>query len=201
MIYRHDGWQSSLSFDDHESAVRMRDLINRLGAAKALEVAKVDHASSTRSMTVAEWLTHHRDHPTGLEKSTLYDYRNFVRKDIAPMLGTIPLAALTHEDIATWVQGMADSGAAGKTIANKHGFLRSALNAAVKAGRIPSNPAVGARLPRTERAEMVFLTREQFALLLNAVTGAVAPARRARLLARLAVRQPHWRPAARQRLP
>ena len=54
---------------------------------------------------------------------------------------------------------MTDKGASGKTIANKHGFLSSALNAAVKAGHIGANPAVGQRLPRTERADMVVLSR------------------------------------------
>ena len=38
---------------------------------------------------------------------------------------------------------MTDKGASGKTIANKHGFLSSALNAAVRAGRIAANPAAG----------------------------------------------------------
>jgi integrase len=65
---------------------------------------------------------------------------------------------------------MTDRGASGKTIANKHGFLSSALNAAVRAGHISSNPAAGQKLPRTERADMVCLSREEFAGLLDAVT-------------------------------
>ena len=47
-----------------------------------------------------------------------------------------------------------------KTVRNKHGFVSSALNAAVKSGRIAVNPAAGQRLPRTERKEMVFLSKD-----------------------------------------
>src|SRR3954451_16008248 len=65
---------------------------------------------------------------------------------------------------------MTDKGVSGKTIANKHGFLSSALNAAVRAGRILTNPAAGQRLPVSERAAMVCLTHDEFAKLLGAVT-------------------------------
>jgi integrase len=65
------------------------------------------------------------------------------------------------------MQGLAEKGASGKTIANKHGFLSSALNAAVRAGRIPSNPAAGQRLPSSERQEMVCLSHADFSRLLG----------------------------------
>jgi integrase len=67
------------------------------------------------------------------------------------------------------MQDLAESGASGKTIANKLGLLSSALNAAVRAERISSNPA-GQRLPTSERQEMICLSREDFGLLLNNVT-------------------------------
>lgn len=57
----------------------------------------------------------------------------------------------------------------GKTIANKHGFLTGALNAAVRDGKIKANPCDGNRLPRWDREEMVFLEREEFQLLLAAL--------------------------------
>jgi integrase len=63
---------------------------------------------------------------------------------------------------------MTDKGLAGKTIKNKHAFLSGALNVAVRAGRIAANPAAGARLPTTEREDMVFLTRDEFQQLLAA---------------------------------
>ena len=120
--------------------------------------------------TVAESLEHHIAHLSGLAKSTLADYRAYTRNDISPVLGSMPLSLLSRDDIAQWTQAMTDRGASGKTIANKHGFLSSAPNAAVPAGHISSNPAAGQTLPRTERADMVCLSREEFAGLLDAVT-------------------------------
>jgi hypothetical protein len=120
-------------------------------------------------------LAHQIDHLTGLAKSTLADYRSYAKNDINPVLGPIPLAAFSSDDIALWMQATAVKGASGKTIANKHGIFSSALNAAVKAGLIRSNPAVGHRLPTTERADMVCLSREDFARLLDAVTESWRP--------------------------
>ena len=93
-----------------------------------------------------------------------------MKNDIDEPLGDLPLVSLSRDDIALWMQALADAGASGKTIANKHGFLSSALNAAVRAGRIPSNPAAGQRLPTSERQEMVCLSHEDFARLLNNIT-------------------------------
>jgi integrase len=169
--YRLDGVESSASFNDHAEALQFCDLANRLGPAKALDVWRVEQ-HHVAGMTVEHWINHYIDHLTGVAKSTIYDYRSYLRKNIAPALGAIPLAALTSDDIAEWVQDMADDGASGKTIANKHGFLSAALAAAVarKPPLIASNPAAGHRLPTTERRAKVFLTREEFALLRNNVT-------------------------------
>jgi len=156
-----------LSFDDHRQAEAFQKLITQIGVTKALEVRGIDRPAVPDGLTVAEWLTHHIDHLTGLAKSTLYDYRSYLKNDIGPTLGHIPIAGLQREDIARWVQEMAENGSAGKTIANKHGLLSAALNAAVKAGHITANPAAGQRLPRTERPDIVFLTHDQFARVLK----------------------------------
>jgi len=172
VLYRHNGRQSSLSFENPAKAAAFRDLIHQVGIERALGTVGVEQ-TATRGLTVEQWLTHHIDHLTGVAKSTLYDYRSYLRNDVGPRLGAIPLASLTREDIALWVQDLAENGnggkgSSGKTIANKHGFLSSALNAAVKAGHIDANPAAGHRLPRTERPDMVFLTHKQFARVLEA---------------------------------
>lgn len=171
-MFRLDGRQRSVSFQTEEHAKKFRDLVDLVGAVKALEVYKINSAprSVSPGMTVEQWLNRHIDHLTGVTKTTLWDYRSYLRNDIAPALGPIPLAELTTEDVTRWVQVMTDKGNSGKTIANKHGFLASALNAAVRAGHIPTNPASGIRLPRTERPEIVFLSGEEFSQLHDAVT-------------------------------
>jgi integrase len=168
VLYRVEGKQSSTSFEDMASAVKFQKLARKFGPAKALETLQTDPELLT--LTVGEWLDHHIEHLTGVRKSTLYDYRAYAKNDIVPTLGDLPLLVLASDDIARWVQVMAEKGASGKTIANKHGFLSSALNAAVRAGQIPSNPAAGQRLPTSERVDMVCLTRDEFGKLLASVT-------------------------------
>jgi integrase len=168
VLYRLNGKQSSTSFEDIASATRFQALVDKYGAAKALETLGADPKFS--AITVKEWIQHHIDHLTGLRKSTLYDYRSYLDNDIAEPLGGLPLISLSRDDIAKWIHSLAESGASGKTIANKHGFLSSALNAAVKAGRIPSNPAAGQRLPTSARQEMTCLTQGDFDLLFSNVS-------------------------------
>lgn len=165
VLYRLNSKQSSTSFEDLASATKFRKLVDKFGPAKALETLGTDPEFS--AMTVHEWIEHHIDHLTGLRKSSLYDYRSYLKNDIDEALGDLPLTSLSRDDIARWMQGLSEKGASGKTIANKHGFLSSALNAAVRAGRIPSNPAAGQRLPSSERQEMVCLSQEDFARLLD----------------------------------
>lgn len=168
VLYRLNGKQSSTSFQDLTSATKFQKLVDRFGPAKALEALGADPEFST--ITVHEWIEHHINHLTGLRKSTLYDYRSYLKNDIDEPLGDLPLVSLSREDVARWTQKMADNGVSGKTIANKHGFLSSALNAAVRAGRIASNPAAGQRMPTSERQDMICLTRQDFARLLGNVS-------------------------------
>jgi len=168
VLYRMDGKQTSTSFQDLASATRFKELVEKFGPEQALSTLGTD--PDMTSVTVREWIEHHIEHLTGLRKSTLWDYQSYLRKDIGPVLGGLPLNGLTREHIAKWTQAMADGGASGKTISNKHGFLSSALNAAVRDGRIPTNPALGQRLPTSERPDMICLSHEDFARLLVNVT-------------------------------
>lgn len=173
VFFRHDGKQTCLTFDDAAMAEALKAAIDKLGAARALELHRIDRTprrDRSTAMTVEQWLTSHIDHLTGVRQGTIDAYRGYVRNDIAPVLGHIPLAELGEHDVALWVQGLEESGATPKTIANKHGFLSGALAAAVPK-HIAANPAAGRRLPRgADDHEMVFLTHADFSHLLDAVT-------------------------------
>jgi hypothetical protein len=82
VLYRFDGKQTSTSFEDLRSATKFKDLVDRFRPAKALEVIGSDPELAT--MTVAEWLDYYIAHLTGLRKSTLYDYKSYVKNDIVP---------------------------------------------------------------------------------------------------------------------
>lgn len=171
VLYRQDGKQSSLSFDDYLTASRFCDQANKFGVHNAVATLK---DSDLTSQTVEQWSTHYLDHLTGVEPETVTKYRAYLRNDIGPFLGDIPLAALSSDHVKLWLKDMAEPDedgwqASAKTIRNKHGLLAAALSAAVPK-HITANPCDGIRLPRWTRPETLFLTREQYDRLLCAVT-------------------------------
>jgi len=185
VLYTIEGRQSSMPFDDVKAAEAFKAAVEVHGAARALEMHGIDPGrrrqdTKHRGMTVAKWLEHYIDHLTGVEQKTIDDYRRYAHADIGPVLGDIPLAALTQEDVARWVTHMEITPSAktgrpvsAKTIKNRHGFLSGALAAAVPK-HIGANPAAGRRLPRGEGEdaddEMRMLSHDEFALLLASVT-------------------------------
>lgn len=172
VLYVLNGTQTSSSFNDHAEALRFQELANRTSPAKALEVWETQ-APGADGFTVASWCTHHVDHLTGVNGATRTRYRRYIANDIAPSaIGLLPLPALTNDDVAQWLNNL--TGAA-KTAANKHGFLAGALNGAVRARHISANPCDGNRLRRGEPAEMVFLTHDEFEVLLAAVSESWQP--------------------------
>jgi integrase len=173
VVYVHEGRQTSVTFDSGDAAEQFLGSIGLLGADRAMKafgIAPTVRAVKQKpsGVTVADWVATYIAGRSGVAKSTIYDYEAILRNDIRPhTIGGIPLELLVRGDVVGWVNGMTSSG---KTIANKHGLLSASLNAAVRAELIPSNPAVGIRLPRSEKAEMVFLTKEEFAQLLAGFT-------------------------------
>ncbi|QDH91716.1 integrase [Mycobacterium phage Phrappuccino] len=184
-----DGTETSDSYNDLPSAEKTKMLVDAVGGDKALEILGIPHPSERRKgargagPTVAEWVEHYIDHLTGIDKGTITKYRAYLKNDITPILGEIPLTELSRDHLSRWVQWMEKEGALNrdgsrrpakpKTIANKHGFLSGVLDAAVPK-HIPANPAEDRRLPkdtaRDADEEMVFLTRNEFARLLDSVT-------------------------------
>lgn len=173
VLYTYAGQQTSATFDSRHSAEEFKSSVELLGAERAMKAfgitPTVRAVKKTSKITVAQWVTNYIASRSGVAKSTLYDYETILRNDITPHpIGQIPVELLTRGDVVGWVQGM--SHLSGKTVINKHGLLSAALNLAVRSEIIPSNPAVGVRLPRTEKAEMVFLTKPEFAQLLKGFT-------------------------------
>ncbi len=165
--FRHDGRESSVSYNDPTEAHRFDQLVQQVGPLKALEVAQIA-TSADLAMTLGDWLHHHLDHITGVDPATIRRYRSYTERDILPVIGEVPLKALGPDEIARWITTLVDDdGAAlsGKTVANKHGYLAGSLNAAVRRGLIPANPCDQTRLPRWDRAETCFLEPDEYQLL------------------------------------
>lgn len=165
VLYKLDGTQTAVTFDSEEAAIEFRDAVNTIGADRAMRgwgIGATTRVQKPKGPTVEEWCTKHISSRTGVTKATIWDYTSYVKHDIGPTIGPIPITILTPDDVAEFVEALEERDLAGKTIANRHGFLSAALNAAVKAKLIPFNPAAGTRIPRTEKKEMVFLTAEEY---------------------------------------
>ncbi|WP_423487936.1 tyrosine-type recombinase/integrase [Mycobacteroides sp. PCS013] len=169
VLYRIGGRQFSLTFESPGAAEAFRTLVDAHGAERALQMHNIALPEPRSGMTVGKWVTHHIEHLTGVDQRTVQDYLGYLKNDIEPAFGAMPLEALSREDVSLWVQSLGDKHAA-KTVANKHGFLSAALATAVAAGKIASNPADRTRLPRGIGHEMVFLTKSEFAHLNEQVT-------------------------------
>lgn len=164
--YRLDGRDCAVSVETKGRAEDVRALFNSAGPARALEILGIQRVKrEPGELTLSEWLDRHIASLTGVEKKTVEEYVRYAHRDIGPTLGSTPLSVLTSDQVAGWIKAMRDAGSSGKTIANKHGFLSSALNAAVERGLMPANPSRGQRIPRTERRGMIALTPEEFQIL------------------------------------
>ncbi|WP_179475361.1 tyrosine-type recombinase/integrase [Mycolicibacterium vinylchloridicum] len=174
VLYRHHNKQTSTSFDDFTKAERFCELATKFGVDNALATI-ADNVSVVSEITVEQWCLHHVDLLTGVDRNTANKYRAYIRNDIAPVLGTLPLVALTPELVKAWVNEMQEPDEDGKrpaskTVRNKLMFLAGALNTAVPK-KIPENPASNIELrPDDDPQEMYFLTKTQFAHLLQEVT-------------------------------
>lgn len=165
------GKQTSVSFTVEADAGKFKTILESLGPERAREIANAPRREiATPSQTVTEWVDKHISHLTGVQGATIAKYRAYLDNDITPYLGSVPLRLLSRDDVKAWINMMDESNASGKTIKNKANFLSGALNAAVIDKEIPANPFLGIKLPEWNRREKVYLTHEEFQIVLDAVT-------------------------------
>jgi len=166
--FRENGRECSISWDNPVQAEQYDALVKQVGPTRAREICKIA-AAPLRELTLKTFLERHNEGLAGIEPGTVARYRAYVRNDIGPAIGDIPLQVLSRDDIAGWLNTMARNGASGKTIKNKRDYLSGALKSAVKSGQIPKNPCEDVRAPRWDREEMCFLTHDEFTLILSEI--------------------------------
>ncbi len=138
-----------------------------------------EHVDPTR-ITVRQWLTTWLETVRAeISPKSHERYSEIVENFLAPALGNLPIAKLTPVDIQKayndWATGgRRDSKAGGlsaRTRRHIHRILRSALSRAVEQQVIARNPAdvFRKRLPKVERRELLILSTEQSARLLDAI--------------------------------
>ncbi len=174
VVYRVDGRQRVDVFATHREAAEHVALVERIGGAAARAVLEARESGPAGAETVADWTAAYVDGLREITRGTRKDYRGMVANHLRDTpLGATPLVAVTEVAVEQWVDGLALSA---KTKRNVHSLLSGALAAAVKARKIPSNPARGVSIRDTGPAgSMVFLSAGEFAVLLSCVEDAYRP--------------------------
>jgi integrase len=157
---RHGTWAFAVDLPSLDKRRTMR----RTGfATKAEASAALSHVlecervgvSLNGSETVASYLTQWLEtkSPT-LKVNTVHRYRDYLRNDLIPAFGAIPLERLTHEHVNQFVQRELAAGRGLVTLRRCITTLSSALNDARRNHRLPNNAARFAKIPRPARPEL-----------------------------------------------
>lgn len=120
-------------------------------------------------MTTGAWLLQWFEnfYCIGTKQSSQATTHQGIRTHLLPALGKIALQKLTTEHIQGMIRAMQKNGLSAATIQRHMKTLKQALEKAVKTKKIPFNPAKGIELPKKEKPEIQFLTKEEQAAILQ----------------------------------
>lgn len=126
-------------------------------------------------MTVGQWLDiWTTDYLGGVKPYTVASYKGHVKNHIKPAMGAIKLEALNHHTVQNFYNKLGEAtgdkpGLSPKTIKDIHGIFHKALQQAVVAGYIRSNPSDDPVLPRVKRKQLNPLDESQIQAFLEAI--------------------------------
>jgi hypothetical protein len=83
VLWRQDGRQRSLTFENLPAAERFKTLLEDHGPDEALRIIELDEIGR-HVPTVTAWLSTHIDNLTGVQSATLARYRTYVARDVDP---------------------------------------------------------------------------------------------------------------------
>jgi integrase len=124
-------------------------------ALATLEAAVAAGIVSFDDPTLASLLDRWMDHITSLGRAdrTLYHYRQYIDREIVPVLGAIKLSRLRALDIDRLYGNLRKRGLAPATIRQVHAILRASLNQADRWGLVQRNVAKLASAPSQPQRE------------------------------------------------
>ena len=152
---------------DPAGRMRSKTFTRRVDAQRWLAAVESEKARgdwldpNLSKITVGTWARSWLAEQVQLKPATQIRYDVALRNQILPTWEHVPLHAVSHPAITTWVQRLCESGLAPATVRYAYRVLSLLLSRAVRDGRIGRNPAEGTRLPRTHRGEMRFLDHHE----------------------------------------
>lgn len=157
-----DGREHSKSFDRKIDAERW--LRTELATLDRGQWIDPDHGNITWSEYSFQLIAD-RPHlgPRTIETDRLCHNR------VAPWIGDVPLARLTHEQLRRLMAELTAVGYAPETVARTMRWVRLTLNHAIRDRRILASPADGLVLPKARRTDMRLLNATQVSQLATAL--------------------------------
>jgi integrase len=119
--------------------------------------------------TFAEWAKEWID-GLHVKPKTRLGYESALNNHVLPAFGTRAIGTIVYRDCKRFVDDLLAKGYAPGTVGEARKILRLVLSEALKSDAIHRNPAVGLRVPRGERQEMVFLGHDEVLLLAHHIT-------------------------------
>jgi len=143
------------------------------GKRRAREVTRIVHGGIREAKAVRAAMLTKRDLQSGSDGSltrqvsrwidsieadhspnTIKNYRGYLRRYIAPEVGTWKLHRVTTRGLDDFYAGLHRKGLSPATVRQCHSIIRKALSEAVRQGELGANPATNARIPRLDPREI-----------------------------------------------
>ena len=139
------------------------------------KIARGEKLASSR-MTVGAWIDHWLETTVAslvlheqLKRSTAYSYRTLADEYVKPCVGSIPLDKFATEDVDAMTGRLRKAGYKPNTIRLARSLLRTALNAALRAGHIARNPVTNSVAPNVKSGKRATLDLDQVQALMSSL--------------------------------
>lgn len=165
VLFRAQGKQTSVTFTDAAKADHFRQVVELLGADRALATLTEGQVASITLDELAEsffaWKA--RD----VTERTMTDYRRDYRNWIGPAFGAWRAASLNELDVQRWVDGMAKRNLQPKSVADRHSLLHAMYRfGAAKSRRlVEHNPCLETQLPKRHKKPPKGVTLDEWRVL------------------------------------
>ncbi|MBA2283074.1 MAG: site-specific integrase [Acidimicrobiia bacterium] len=104
-----------------------------------------------------------------LKPNTRYGYERLLERHVLPVFGGKRIANIERIDVRRFVSDMTTAGMAAGTVRNAFTVVRNVFNIALDSGAVKANPCARVKMPRSPRAEMLFLDPAQIVALAEAI--------------------------------
>ena len=149
-----------------------REVLEKLQAI-AVEMNEGSYVEPSKRL-LKDWIKIWLKEYQGSKKPlTVQNYASTINKHVIPALGDIELRKLTNLMIQRFYNSLSsgENPLAPKTVKNIHGILHKALDQAVKAGELKTNPADNCVLPKQVKPEIKPLEPEEVTRFLKNLEG------------------------------